>query len=429
MSRLTIIRRKLYYESDGVTIVFVAFLMVVFLAFAAMGIDIAHLYVVKNELQNAADAGALAGARCLYDCMPGVIPGSVVNVNANQIAYQAATANRSENVAVEVNWESGNEGDVQRGHWSFATRTFTPNSSTDPPQLWDKTTEELDADTNFINAVRVRTRRQAIPADSFFARILGFAGFGVSAESIAYIGFAGTLLPHSVDLPIAICKQSLLLSGKYTCSVGRMINSSTSTETGQTGGWTDFNQEGDPCKGGANANVVKDLTPSNCSFPGNPKMLVLGRSVGTQGGEIQNAFDRIYDCWVSTTNRTQSWKMTLPVIDCTSSNVGPCEKVTGAVTVEIIWINRTLQGGQNLYDSAPTTMVTEDISWSSSDPNGEARWNSFVSVFNLKNMDGSTATWEQKTIYFRPSCTPHESIGITGGQNFGILAKIPVLVN
>ena len=51
----------------GVTIVLVTLLMVVFLGIAALTVDLAHLYAVGNELHNAADAGALAGARFLYN--------------------------------------------------------------------------------------------------------------------------------------------------------------------------------------------------------------------------------------------------------------------------------------------------------------------------------------------------------------------------
>ena len=37
----------------------------------ALAIDVNHLYVVKNELQNAADSGALAGAVALYADLDG----------------------------------------------------------------------------------------------------------------------------------------------------------------------------------------------------------------------------------------------------------------------------------------------------------------------------------------------------------------------
>jgi len=74
--------------------------------------------VVRNELQNAADAGALAGARFLYND-----EGTAVNTGANAIAWNAAKANQAlaitGAVSVDVNWPGGNAGDVQRGHWSL----------------------------------------------------------------------------------------------------------------------------------------------------------------------------------------------------------------------------------------------------------------------------------------------------------------------
>ena len=56
-----------------------AILLFVFLGIAALAIDVSHLYVVRNELQNAADAGALAGDRFLYN-----EDGTMVNSGANK---------------------------------------------------------------------------------------------------------------------------------------------------------------------------------------------------------------------------------------------------------------------------------------------------------------------------------------------------------
>jgi Flp pilus assembly protein TadG len=42
------------------------FLMFVFVGLLALVIDLGHIHAIKNELQNAADSGALAGARGLY---------------------------------------------------------------------------------------------------------------------------------------------------------------------------------------------------------------------------------------------------------------------------------------------------------------------------------------------------------------------------
>src|SRR4030067_1579475 len=89
-------------DQKGIVIVIVAILIAVFIGFAALAVDIGHLYVVRNELQNAADAGALAGARFLY-----YEDGAAVNEGANQIAFVAAIANKSEKVPVDIHWTGG----------------------------------------------------------------------------------------------------------------------------------------------------------------------------------------------------------------------------------------------------------------------------------------------------------------------------------
>ena len=61
-------RRQLQKLKDqtGATAVVIAISLVLLVSCAALAIDLANLYVKRNELQNAADAGALAGARNLY---------------------------------------------------------------------------------------------------------------------------------------------------------------------------------------------------------------------------------------------------------------------------------------------------------------------------------------------------------------------------
>ena len=72
----------------GATLVFVAIAIFMIIVLAALAVDIGHLVVTKNELQNAADAGALAGARVLYNNA-----GTQVNTGANATAATAAMDN------------------------------------------------------------------------------------------------------------------------------------------------------------------------------------------------------------------------------------------------------------------------------------------------------------------------------------------------
>lgn len=428
----------------GVTLILVAVMMFAFIGIAALAIDLGNLHVVRNELQNAADAGALAGARFLYN-----ENGTLVNVGANQVAFDAATANRALSLAgavpVDVNWESGQNADanvdVQRGHWSFATRTFTANDSLLPVDLHNRSTEDLDADLNFINAVRVVARREATPAASFFARIFGHADFQLAAEAVAYIGFAGSLRPEDVDQPIAICKQSIVdADGNYTCSTGRMIDSGGGA-THNSGAWTNFTQ---PCQT-ASASSVRPLVCGD----GNETVLDFGDGMGTTGGMQDNVYRDLRDCWLAAP-LSQDWRgypvelysLTLPVIDCPGNNPGPCSELVGAVTLDIVWIKQS--GTDPQWRDIPMQMAgwecstwvdlgrPQDINALDSTERQQC-WQDFTSHFALRTANGTSvgdlsASDIQKTIFFLPSCEPHEPRGTTGGENFGVLASIPVLV-
>ncbi len=426
-------------SQQGATAIIVGLMMVVFIGFAALAVDIGHLYVVRNELQNAADAGALAGARFLYN------DDGTVNTGANQIAYNATTANKSEKVAVDVHWTGGNDGDVQRGHWCFATRTFTPNDSLVPVDLWNVSDEDLDANPNFINAVRVVSRRDTTPAASFFARIFGHANFYLSAEAVAYIGFAGNLAPYEVDEPIAICQNSILINNEYSCAIGRFINNSGQVDTSQTGEWSNFDQGDDSnsCSGtdsSSNNNIGEIIQPEkDVCGTGNLDTIKLDDFMSTTNGELQNSFDKLIECWKKAVGTDDdgkpylAWNLTLPVINCDCSTEPPacgptCRRVVGAVAVTVLWI--TDAGEDPLYKGVPLKM--EDWTCSINPTTYADRilcWGEFVSKFKLKNADGiQAAPYAKKSIYFKPDCVPHEPTGDTGGKNFGIRAKIPKLV-
>ncbi len=50
-------------EESGQTLVYVALSLVTLLLFVALAIEAGHLYAERRRMQNAADAGALAGVR------------------------------------------------------------------------------------------------------------------------------------------------------------------------------------------------------------------------------------------------------------------------------------------------------------------------------------------------------------------------------
>ena len=57
--------KRLFFELNnqrGISAVFVAVCLVMLIGFIALSIDVSHLVVARNELEDAAVAGALAGA-------------------------------------------------------------------------------------------------------------------------------------------------------------------------------------------------------------------------------------------------------------------------------------------------------------------------------------------------------------------------------
>jgi hypothetical protein len=315
--------------------------------------------------------------------------------------------------------------------------------------------EDLNSDPEEINAVRVITARQTTPIHSFFGRVFGVESYQARATAVAYVGFAGKILPGEVDWPIAMCYENV----NKGCSVGRLI-----PDPGDTGGWTNLQQPGGgttACGGSASASQVTSLI-TGCGGGINPTELILGWDMQTNNGQIDSVFNPTYDCWSKNDVKLGSlrfpgklaeldtdgdgrpdkpWKMLLPVIDCTTKPGGRCNMLVGAVLVDVLWIFDDTTNTNKLNRDAPWSMTRTGpdgalITWNArTDPDitdvndGQQRWNEFVKAFNLKEPDGVTpAQWRAKTIYYAPDCSPSDALGGTGGANFGIRATVPVLV-
>jgi len=122
--------------------------------------------------------------------------------------------------------------------------------------------------------------------------------------------------------------------------------------------------------------------------------------------------------------------MKLVVIDCPGNNTGPCSTVLGTVTLNVVWITQT---DKNQMTDVPRKMLnpTTGELWECPLPTpGATCWQRFANDFGLQDvLNGTSAFYEDKTIYFLPSCETQEPTGTTGGYDFGVLAKIPKLVN
>ena len=71
-------RKTVHRNERGVVIIWTAFFMLMMLGFVALGIDVAKLMATRTELQNAADAAALAGASALDRTTGQLMPDTAV---------------------------------------------------------------------------------------------------------------------------------------------------------------------------------------------------------------------------------------------------------------------------------------------------------------------------------------------------------------
>lgn len=436
-------RQKDTSRQRGASIVHWLLLLVPMMGFGVFAIDLNNVYLSLAQLQNAADAGSLEGARLLYSPDGTINVGGGAEPSALAGATNATQANLSQGIAAEVV-------SVNRGHWEFTTTTtdasgierggvFTPNGSTEPADLVDadgnfRTFQDLNQDPDEINAVEVVAGRQLTPVQSFFGSLLGFDDYPTQATSVAYVGFAGSVAPFEFDIPIAMC-QEVLTQG---CDVGRLVPTPD-----QTGGWTNLlASPPGTCGGAANSGELKTLVGDStvCGGGGiNSLEVPLGYEIPVNNGQVNAAFSDMYNCWKNNTSldtdgdgwpdRPMVW--TMPVVSGCAFG-GFCSKVIGAIRVEVLWMflnDPNNAGANNIDNTAPRSME----GWSSASPEGEVRWNSFVDAFSLvMDSSGMPATFEgggaiQKTLYFKPECDP-VSIGGTGGANYGVRAEVPVLV-
>jgi Flp pilus assembly protein TadG len=89
-----------FMNEKGVTLVYVALLIVVLIGIAALAVDVGYVMVSKNELQNAADSAALAGARQLGEnYKDGISP---VSTNVLNVAQSTASQNKATGLNLAV---------------------------------------------------------------------------------------------------------------------------------------------------------------------------------------------------------------------------------------------------------------------------------------------------------------------------------------
>ncbi|UCH91753.1 MAG: hypothetical protein JSU60_03350, partial [Nitrospirota bacterium] len=296
--------------------IWMAMLGTILVAMAAFAVDVGHALVTQNELQNAADAAALAATRQMgvtYLALPIAdqqdLGRDLTGSEQAQITAQATAATFA-NKASDVTNLALSPGDITFGTWDFTARTFTP-TVTRP------------------NAIRVTARRDGGangPIATFFAGVVGVDTMSLAATSTAALGTSGGPVPPAVaDVPFAISEN--WFNNVANCNDGIQFS-----PTGPDGcaGWHVFDQH--PANASMLTDTVDGLQDGSYSSPGFTPGV---DSWEFTGGEVSSAFDELIDLWDM--NKVMKhgqweWDINLPVYQASSDTA--CDNPQGPIQIK-----------------------------------------------------------------------------------------------
>jgi Flp pilus assembly protein TadG len=186
--------QKFFRDERGAVAAVSAVYLIVAIGALALAIDLGHMYLVKAELQRAADSAALAGALRLMSPTTGIPAGvsaaSPDCARAITAAQAVGTSNNTDNQATSLANISASV-----GNWNGST--FTETGCANPYQV------------NAVQAVASRT------IDVFFGGIFtGSTTQNLSAQATVLVGPVGGLPPGYKCLPIALDSDKVPSSGQ-----------------------------------------------------------------------------------------------------------------------------------------------------------------------------------------------------------------------
>lgn len=339
-------------NNKGVVVIYVAIGIIVLIAFVGLAVDIGYMYVAKGQLQNAADAAALAGAVKINPFIP-----IQQQYSARGTAQAFAAKNKSAGspVAITSNANKNSmdvDNDITFGHW---TQVAGYQEGGTP-----------------LNAIRVRARRTvpgATPANQgqiaiFFGKVIGWPVMSAAAESYAVSELATPGMVICVNtcssnsIPNLISSCSPLPAGGPPGAAFLQLSPTSGPSTMCYTAWTAFTTTNNISLG-PNGNVVQIINgtagPVNlCNIP---------CFTTTQGlGEAWNVFEEAYNAHKDPV--TGRWTIGVPIVDnsqvnpscpsqgatvCPPSNAGnPSETYNpvGFATIRIVGLKTGGPGGE-----------------------------------------------------------------------------------
>jgi hypothetical protein len=189
---------NLVRDTKGGIAAITALFLAVAVSAMAIAIDLGRIFLVRCELQRAADAGAMAAAVGLLPIPPGTT-GPVGNITpdcnrSRTTSQQVVAANTADGGSLTLP-----SADVIFGTWDMTSKSFAPVGCGNPNQ---------------VTAVKVLTRKDHTingPVPLSFSYILspGMTEKEMTAEAIGLMGFAGNAPQGVGTFPLAVDRDKV----------------------------------------------------------------------------------------------------------------------------------------------------------------------------------------------------------------------------
>lgn len=301
---------------QGSAIVAAMLFLPIMLAFFALAVDIGYYYVVRNELQNAADAAALAGAENLVRNI-----GELTAPDFNTARIKALTV-------IPLNQANNSDlsnGQIANGYWDVTGKYRGLLSA-------------IGSDTSitYYPAIEVTIKKENSdnngPFRSFFgATMLGINTINMQAKAVAVTGGPGAINKDLIPIALGSCIFTNPPTGTFSTGTPYSKGGSNC----YTGQWTTYSNK-------SNSNsVLKRLINYATGIEINPSLaqLTIGQKIWIQTGVKAIDFKLIDACSAINGNSRCAY-MVVPVVSG-SVSTNTQKQIMGFACVKVLNVTGT----------------------------------------------------------------------------------------
>ena len=313
---------------QGIVLPLMVVALLTLVGFMGLALDVAYVYLVRNELQNAADAAALAGAGKLFSGSSSIADFAVASAAANSAI--SLLNNTAANAPLVT-------GTISSGYWNLTGSPLGLHASS------------LGA--NDFPAVEVQISKDGAngPVTAFFSQVLGITTFNPMAKAVAVVTGPGTatLFPLAVsdclfsasywdattNSPVLATTTIALPGQGLAQTIGLPyvfeLNSTTDSPFGlpatcNSGVWTSFN-------------ISPPSTSTIANFISHPVQATLNDFIYIYSGTKVPLYKAL----------PSGVYIAVPVVSNTDLNTGTSP--TNIVAFACIYISNVVTGGSNKY--------------------------------------------------------------------------------